>query len=82
MHYHTSKFGMAKSFMTMGQSAGFDMTDQEDMNRFMQLYNANFLSGEAAYHCRQEKEYQILDLIYLNLHNLKNQIQKRKNYVK
>jgi len=31
----TSKFGMAKSFMTMGQSAGFDMTDQEDMNRFM-----------------------------------------------
>ena len=39
---------MAKSFMTMGQSAGFDMTDQEDMNRFMQLYNANFLSGEAA----------------------------------
>ncbi len=44
----TSKFGMAKSFMTMGQSAGFDMTDQEDMSRFMQLYNANFSSGDAA----------------------------------
>ncbi len=44
----TSNFGMAKSFMTMGQSAGFDMTDQEDMNRFMQVYNENILSGEDA----------------------------------
>jgi len=37
----SSKFGMAKSFVMMGREAGFDMTDQKDLNRFMQIYNAN-----------------------------------------
>lgn len=35
-----SKFGMAKSFMMMGQEAGFDMTSEEDINKFMLYYNA------------------------------------------
>ena len=34
------KFGMAKSLFMMGQSAGFDMTKQEDMDAFVNLYNA------------------------------------------
>lgn len=34
-----ARFGMAKSFFMMGQSAGFDMTNQEDMDSFVQLYN-------------------------------------------
>jgi hypothetical protein len=34
-------FGMAKSFFMMGQKAGFDMTDQKDMDAFMHLYNAS-----------------------------------------
>ena len=34
-----SNFGMAKSFFTSGTSAGFDMTDQADMNHFMLAYN-------------------------------------------
>jgi hypothetical protein len=36
-----SKFGMAKSFMMMGQTAGFDMTDEKDIVAFMHYYNAN-----------------------------------------
>lgn len=39
----SSKFGMAKSFMTMGQKAGFDMTDQNQMNEFIQTYNENMM---------------------------------------
>lgn len=35
-----SKFGMAKSFVMMGHSAGFDMTKKEDIDEFMHLYNA------------------------------------------
>jgi len=35
-----ARFGMAKSFFMMGQSAGFDMTKQEDMDSFVKLYNA------------------------------------------
>ena len=35
----SSKFGMAKSFITMGHKAGFDMTDQDQLNEFMQIYN-------------------------------------------
>ena len=35
-----SNFGMAKSFFTMGQAAGFDMTTQEGMNAFMLAFNA------------------------------------------
>ncbi len=41
----SSKFGMAKSFMTMGQKAGFDMTDQNQMNEFMQIYNENIMEA-------------------------------------
>lgn len=39
--YDSDKFGMAKSFMTMGQAAGFDMTSESGLNAFMQHYNAN-----------------------------------------
>jgi hypothetical protein len=35
-----SKFGMAKSFMMMGQAAGFDMATQDSMDAFMHAYNA------------------------------------------
>jgi len=37
----SSKFGMAKSFAMMGQEAGFDMTNEKDLNQFMKMYNAN-----------------------------------------
>lgn len=43
----SSNFGMAKSFVMMGMNAGFDMTDQDDMDRFMHAYNVNLL-GELA----------------------------------
>ena len=43
----TSKFGMAKSFMTMGGKAGFDMTDQNQMNKFIQNYNENIPTGQS-----------------------------------
>lgn len=35
-----SRFGMAKSFFMAGQAAGFDMTDQDQMNMFLAAYNA------------------------------------------
>jgi len=35
-----ARFGMAKSFFMMGQSAGFDMTNKEDTDSFVKLYNA------------------------------------------
>ena len=35
---------MAKSFFVMGQEAGFDMTNEEEMNAFMHLYNAAVLA--------------------------------------
>jgi hypothetical protein len=37
----SSKFGMAKSFFMKWQNAGFDMTDEIGMNRFMLAYNAS-----------------------------------------
>ena len=40
----SSNFGMAKSFFMGGQAAGFDMTDQEESEKFMALYNANLLA--------------------------------------
>ncbi len=43
----TSKFGMAKSFMTMGRKAGFDMTDQNQKNEFIQNYNENIPTGQS-----------------------------------
>ena len=36
-----SKFGMAKSLFASGTDAGFDMTDQADLNRFILAYNAS-----------------------------------------
>ena len=36
-----SRFGMAKSFFTMGQASGFDMTSEEGMGEFVQLYNTS-----------------------------------------
>lgn len=43
----SSRFGMAKSFMTMGQKSGFDMTDQNQMNKFIQIYNENIMEGQS-----------------------------------
>jgi hypothetical protein len=40
-----ARFGMAKSFVMMGHSAGFDMTNEEDINEFMHLYNDSLASG-------------------------------------
>jgi hypothetical protein len=40
-----SNFGMAKSFFAAGANAGFDMTNQADMNRFMLAYNAALQGG-------------------------------------
>ncbi|MDM8532566.1 hypothetical protein QUF63_15455 [Anaerolineales bacterium HSG25] len=40
----SSKFGMAKSFITAGQAAGYDMTDEKQLNQFMNEYNAQVLS--------------------------------------
>lgn len=35
-----ANYGMAKSMFMQGKQAGFDMTTQEGMNAFMQVYNA------------------------------------------
>jgi hypothetical protein len=40
-----SRFGMAKSFVMMGQAAGFDMTKQEDIDAFVATHNASLASG-------------------------------------
>lgn len=37
--YDPQKFGMAKSFMTAGMAAGFDMTTEEGIQAFQQHYN-------------------------------------------
>lgn len=39
-------FGMAKSFFMQGQAAGFDMTDETQINQFMYLYNLAALQGK------------------------------------
>lgn len=39
----SSRFGMAKSFVTMAQSIGFDINNPEDMNEFINVYNQNIL---------------------------------------
>lgn len=38
-------FGMAKSLFAAGTSAGFNMTDQADLERFILAYNASFDKG-------------------------------------
>lgn len=35
----SSRFGMAKSFMSMGMEMGFDMTNEVEIQKFMQHYN-------------------------------------------
>ena len=41
-----SNFGMAKSIFSMGQGAGFDMTDEAESKAFIDLFNAASL-GDA-----------------------------------
>ena len=43
MMFDSSKFGMAKSFFMAGHDEGFDMTQEEDINRFMHLHNARMM---------------------------------------
>ncbi len=38
-------FGMAKSIIMKGRDAGFDMSDEEEMGKFIELYNASMKSG-------------------------------------
>ncbi len=42
----SSRFGMAKSLFMKGQSAGFDMTDPDQMNAFIAAYNAHVEGGQ------------------------------------
>jgi hypothetical protein len=38
-------FGMAKSFFMLGQAGGFDMTTQEGIQAFTEIYNASLATG-------------------------------------
>ena len=40
----SSSFGMAKSFFTQGLESGYDMTDQNDNNKFIESYNEDIIS--------------------------------------
>lgn len=40
-----ANYGMAKSFVMMGQKLGFDMTTQEGMNDFLNYYNNQLAAG-------------------------------------
>jgi hypothetical protein len=40
-----SNYGMAKSFVMLGQEAGFDMTTQEGLEQFQLLYNSQLLAN-------------------------------------
>jgi hypothetical protein len=42
--FDPANFGMAKSFVMMGQQAGFDMTDEKEMNTFMNIYNTRLIA--------------------------------------
>jgi hypothetical protein len=42
----SSNFGMAKSIVSMGQAAGFDMTTQAGMDAFMAAFNAGQLARQ------------------------------------
>ena len=44
----SSRFGMAKSFFSMAQSEGFDLSNEEDSKAFMALYNSRLQSGSFA----------------------------------
>lgn len=41
-----ANFGMAKSLMSLGKSAGYDMTSEAGLQHFMLAYNASLLSGK------------------------------------
>jgi hypothetical protein len=41
-----SKFGMAKSFFMLGQSAGFDMSSEEETQKFIALYNSRMTAEQ------------------------------------
>lgn len=43
-----SNFGMAKSFFSMGKAQGFDMTTQEGLNEFMEVYNRGLAANPSA----------------------------------
>jgi len=43
-----SKFGMAKSFFVTGQAAGFDMRNEEQLQKFAVLYNAGLAAEQEA----------------------------------
>ena len=45
MMLNPANFGTAKSFMMAGQSAGFDMTNKADIDRFMVEYNMAQMAG-------------------------------------
>jgi len=40
-----ANFGIAKSFVTMGMQRGFDMSSEEDINKWMATYNAEIAAG-------------------------------------
>lgn len=40
-----ANFGIAKSFVMKGMDRGFDMTSEEDINRWMATYNAELAAG-------------------------------------
>ena len=42
--FDPANFGMAKSFFMEGMQAGYDMTNQDEMNAFMKVYNARVLA--------------------------------------
>jgi hypothetical protein len=40
-----ANFGIAKSFVMMGKARGFDMSSQEDVDKWMATYNAELAAG-------------------------------------
>ena len=40
-----ANFGIAKAFVMMGQARGFDMTTEEDVQKWMSVYNAELALG-------------------------------------
>lgn len=42
-----ANFGIAKSFVMMGKARGFDMTNQEDIDKWMMIYNAELATKMA-----------------------------------
>lgn len=44
----SSKFGIAKSFVTLGHKAGFDISTEEGLQQFQEIYNAKIAPKIAA----------------------------------